>query len=243
MSLRDDIIDNLQTALEGIISISDPLAAAGNTGLPVGLIVQSGGTYTHTAQTQYKVAIEVGGVSGTAECSITDITDGTDSVVGNVVVTTANAMDLGTRGGTLTITLPSGESLTVGDYWTVTCDTYNTTVKQVLRAKAVGVNISMYPTIVIARAPQEYEQVDGPRYRNRMRVYAEAWIEERENIDDELALILEDMENAVQIDASRNGNALDTILIRNEPGIPEAGRPYGSILLEMEIAYLQVINP
>ena len=94
----------------------------------------------------------------------------------------------------------------------------------------------------MARADQNYERVDGPKHVGAMLVIAEAWVEERDNIDDELELILQDMENACQVDALRGGYALDTIPIRSEPGIPERGRPYGVMRMEILVTYNLVIN-
>lgn len=243
MGIRKDLLDNLEAAFAAIIDVGTPIPDGGNSGLPEGLSVEPQGNFTFTALTLYEVEITTPGISGTAKCTITDLTDGTDSVVGAVTITSGADIALGIRGGKIRFTWNTGDSLVLGDKWQVTCDVYNKTVKQILRARAVGVTLKQFPTIILGRAENFYEQVDGPKYKDRMRILAEYWDEERTNIDDDLEDGLEDMEKACQIDPLRGGTGLDTILIRAEPGILEPGQPYGVMSVEIDLVFNHVVNP
>lgn len=237
MSVRDNIMDNLQSAFESILNRGDAVADGSNTGNYNNIAIVSGGIYTGSVSKTYTIEITTGGISGIAKCSITD-------VGGTQTITSGTALDLATDNATITFTWADATAvLVVGDKWTVDCDTYNTNIKDVFRAKAVGIVLKNYPSIVMARAGQSYERPDGIKFRNTMTVIAEAWIEERDNIDNELEKILEDMENACQLDTLRGGYAIDTIPVRSDPGLPEKGRPYGVMSLDIEITFNQVINP
>lgn len=243
MGIRKDLLDNLEAAFQAIIDVGTPQADGGNSGLPIGLSVEPQGHFAHTALTLYRVEVTTAGLSGAAKCTITDLTDGGDTVVGEQTITSGQDINLGVRGGKIRFTWNTGDSLQLGDKWQVTCDIYNKTVKQVLRAKAVGVTLKQFPAIVIGRAENFYEQVDGPKYKDRMRVLVEYWDQERSNIDDDLEEGLEDIENACQLDPLRGGEGLDTILLRAEPGIPEPGQPYGVMSVEIDVLFNHVVNP
>jgi len=240
---RESIIANIVAALQSIVNVGKPVADAGNSAPPDGLVVETSGNFTHTTKTNYLVQVTTGGVSGAAKVAITDTSTGTDTVALAQTVTSGADISLGTRGGKIRFSLGAAEVLTFGDKWTVACDVFNTTAKEVKRVRAAGVTVDAFPSWVVAEAPQDYDSVDGNKYVNKMRVQVEGWAEEydKDVIGATLTKMLQDAEAALAYDPSRGGFAFDTRFVRNEPGVPIEGRPFGVISIEIEVEYHQTI--
>jgi hypothetical protein len=233
---RELIMSNLKTTFEGIIAIKWPVADSGNSGSPSDLIIKSGGTFTATSQIIYTCTITTAGASGTAKVTVT----GTDAS-GPHTITSGSPISIGSKGVTLTLTF-SG-NLTPNDKWVITADTYKNTIRDVIRAHAVGVELKEYPSIVFCETTQSYGTGEGDSYRNEMSVYVEIWVEKRENMATVLNSLQQDVENALMRDQQRGGYAFDTQLISSETGLPEKERPFGVVALEIRIIFRQVIRP
>lgn len=243
-SIRELIMQNVKTTLEAILNVAPAVAAANNSTPPNGLCVETSGSFTSTARTVYEVEITTGGKSGIARATVTDKTFGTDSVVGTVVVTSGTDIALGINGGKVKFAFGVSEVLTAGDKWTIVCSTYNRTVRQVLRYKAAGMNLSIFDSCVIGAAGQDYdESPESAKYANSMLIAIDYWAipTGEQSMDAALTEALEDMENALRVDPSRGGNAQDTTFRRCEPGIPIDGKPYGVMSLEILVRFNQVL--
>jgi len=241
----ESIMYNIKGVLETIINVGEAVADSGNSSPSSAsrLSVISGGSFTGAEQTDYDVEVVTEGASGIAAVTVTDVTTGADSVVGNVAVTSGTAVDLGTRGGTITFTFQGAGALTIGDKWTVLCNVYNNTVRQVMRYKAAGNKLDVYPGIIIGEAPQDYGQAESAKYRNRLRVLLIAWMEEGDSdeIGTLLNSMLQDIETALSLDPQRGGTAQDTKFIHNDRDTPIEGLPVGALPMEIIVDYDQVL--
>jgi hypothetical protein len=241
MHIRESIAQNIAARLAQIISISSPVQLAGNSKKPDSLVVQTSGTYTYTAQTKYRVEIVVAGISGVAKCTITDITDGTDSVVGQVTITSGSLISLGARGAKITFTFGSGEVMVLADKWEITCDIFNNTIKEVRRISEVGLVLENFPAAILIEAPQDYGEPDGNLYTPTMSIIVEVWNKVNESIGATLNSLLEDVENKLKADTSCGGYAFDTVFTRAEPYATEETKPFAAISIELSVKYKQVI--
>lgn len=238
-----NILSKLVSRFESIINVGSPVAAGTNVLPPQQLSVQSSGDFTGTARKQYRVQITTAGISGAAKCTITDITSGSDTVASPVTITTNVAINLGLLGGRITFTFATGEALTLGDKWTVTCDTFNVTMRKVLLARAVPVELDPLPGIVLAISGQNYGAPDGEKYGCILNVVAEGWIQEdHRNIQTLLPLLIEDMEHSIAKDPTLDGTVEDISFTRCDPVLPVEGRPFGAVSLEMAVHFNQIIN-
>jgi len=167
----------------------------------------------------------------------------TDSVVGSVTITSGGAIALGTRGATITFDFNNtADALVLGDKWQVTGNTFNNTVRSVVRARHSIPEIKTFPTIILATGSQQYDGADGDKYTNVLTVMIEAWIQQRNNIDQELNDMLDDIENVLADDTLRSNNAFDTLMTSAEPFFSEDTKPLGVINIEAEVTYHQVIR-
>lgn len=108
-----------------VTSTIDSPREGGNSGSPADLVATSGGIFTGNANKTYKIIITTGGASGAAQCTIKELwafdPSGDDSVANPQTITSGVALNLGTKGATITFTWTG--NLTVGDNWTVFCRT------------------------------------------------------------------------------------------------------------------------
>jgi len=234
MHKRESIMQSLKAALEGIVGISDPIKAAGNTGLPNDLIMDSAGTYTGTALITYTITISTGGISGTAKCTVT----GSDPS-GPHTITSGTPIAIGSKGVTVTFTF-SG-SMQVGDVWTIRANVFNHTVSKVQRIQQAGMVVSEFPAIIIAEAPQDYQQAESKVYTPRMGVLIEAWIKPGQDPGTQLNAMLEDIENALKVIPNQGGFAFDTQFVSVEPNYSEEIKPFVALSIEIAVTYKQVI--
>jgi hypothetical protein len=230
----------LKTMLEGIVSITPPVANIANSGDPINLVVESSGAYTGTAKKVYEIVISTAGESTIAKCTITDLTDGTDTVLTAQTITTGAWINLGVKGSKIKFTFTG--SMIYGNKWTVTCNTYKNTVKKVYRVSMTGLKIESFPAIIIAPANQDYLGGEGGLYNNSFTIEIEAWIEERLNIDTELNEMLEDIEKCLAADPFLGGKAFDSMFSRVNVFTLTEESPYAAISIGLLVKYKQVIS-
>lgn len=235
MSMRETAMSALKTVLDGIISIKSPVPDSGNSGSPADLIVQSGGTFSGTSLYQYAVSVTTGGVSAVAKISYT----GTESG-GPLTVVSGTPISIGTKGVTLTMIFTG--SLIVGDKWSVSADVFNNTVKEVVRAHQVGVQIKDFPAIILAEGRQEYGETNGGKYDVSMDVDLEGWMREREAMATELNAFVDDIEAVIGADVTLSNTVFDTQFVNLETGLPEKDRPFGVAAITLRILFKQVIG-
>lgn len=114
---------------------------------------------------------------------------------------------------------------------------YDITIQKVSRLKLVGLNIKVFPTIVVIPTPEPKEQEPVDRYTCRLGLTLECWIKERVNITSEVNQVLANVEKALMVDYTRNGLAIDTKIISNDPFYNETNQPYGGVNIMIEIVY------
>lgn len=235
MHPRESIMQNLKTTLEGIVAISDALKDSGNSALPNDLILQTSGTYTGSGLTTYTVEITTAGASGTAQCTVT----GADPS-GPHTITTATPISIGALGVDLTFTFTG--DMQIGDKWTLSAnDAYTNSVKKVQRIQEAGMVLDNFPGIVIAEAPQDYNEPQSKLYTPRMGVIIEAWMKPGQDPGTALNTMLEDIEIAVAADPNRGGAAFETQFVRAEPNYSEEVKPYVALSMEIAVTFKQVI--
>jgi len=237
----ESIMREVSARFAAMRNVSVPTAGAENSLPHPSMCVVPGGTYIGDLKRVYLVEVSAGGVSGEAECIVTDTTvtgEGNDSLGEPAVIISRVAIPLGALGASITFHVDPGYEFQAGDVWTITCDTYRNTIQEVIRAKAVGVQLKNYPAAVIARGPQRNEAHEN-QIKVTMLVLVEVWIQEIENIDAELVEAQADIEQAIYADPTLNGLAFDTIIVGFTPDVPEQGRPYGVVQAEIEVTFFQ----
>lgn len=235
MHIRETIMQNIKTTLEGIVSIGAAIPNAANSGLPNDLIVQTGGTYTHTAQFNYAVEVTTAGASGVAKVSVTG-----SEISGPHTVTSGTPITVGTKGVQVTFTF-TGE-LIIGDKWTIKADIYENTLRDIFRVNQAGMQMNEFPSAIIQDGDQSYGEPQGEMYTPSMRVIIGIWVKAEHDTGALLNSILSDIEYAVSLDPSRGGLAFDTTLVSAEPLIDEEVKPFAAITIELAVSYKQVIG-
>lgn len=243
MHIAESILNNLQTTFEGIFNVGNPIPDSENSELADGICIVTGGQYSDVENgvwidRDYELEIVTGGMSGIAECTITDITYGNDSVSGNVLIVSNQEINLGSKGAKITFTIPAGEELTLGDKWLIQCKNYSTNVRTVIQAQASPQHLESLPGIAYAFTSIPYrDNGESNKSHCEMSVAIELWLKETENqkIQPKLLSALKDLEHALMSDPSRGGNAQDTRIINCEPYLPVPNSPFAAISVEVGI--------
>jgi hypothetical protein len=241
MHITELIMREVKAALEKIKNVGLPVASVSNSIASDSFIVEALGLFTYTQKTVYSVEVSRAGKTGVATVTITDTTNGSDSVALPVTVTSGSDISLGIRGAKIRFTFDSDTALVLGDKWTIECDKYNLTIKDVFRAKATGLELSTFPAIVLVSGDTKYGTPESNSYSPNMTVLAELWVEETggETIDEILIKAKQDLETVLQADPSWNNLATDTVLVNCNPGVPMQGSKFGVVSMEFSISYLQ----
>lgn len=236
------VIDFFVGKMESIIAVADPSSAVSNSRFPDQLIVKSSGTFTGTAAKTYRVAISTAGISGVAKCTITDITDGSDTVATPQTITSGSAINLGLKGAKITFTFPTVDAMTLADSWDIKCGPYHNTMKTVSKVRANAMELKDFPACVIGATSVNYNEPDGARYLIAAMITCDCWLNERDNITDEMLEMLADMEKAGQYDPHCGGVAIDTQIRRAELVVPYEDQPLGLVSMDFEVRFASVIQ-
>lgn len=221
LSIRQRILDDLEATLLLVQSVRAE-GRADNASADVAYV--AGGAYTGTVTRRYKATVVTGGASGTATITVTDDTPTAqrdrwtyqdEDDVGDLddgpvaaVVTSGTAIDLGTAGLGVTLTLTFSGVLVAGDYWYVWAGPFQSAVEQVARkmdTRDGGCWIEM-------QAPQQ-TSVPGPLplQANTMEVALWCYVPRSEDPHDAVERLLADVTNAVRLDPTRGALAVNTL--------------------------------
>ena len=118
-----------------------------------------------------------------------------------------------------------------------TANGYQVNVQEVFRVMVVNSNVTEYPAIVVV--PESETKTETPLlcYQTKMIINLECYVDELENVSEEVNILLADVEKALMVDHTRGGNAIDTTLIGADFIYGEDTKPYGVAIAMIEIVY------
>jgi hypothetical protein len=120
---------------------------------------------------------------------------------------------------------------------------YNFDVAKVTRERLVGLNIDQFPSIVIIPGREGKTEEPIERYTARLVITLECWLQEHdESIVTDVNKFLADVEKALLVDYTRGGKAINTKLVSNQAFYNDINKPYGGVMIDIEIHYRHVYN-
>ncbi len=124
---------------------------------------------------------------------------------------------------------------------------YNNDIASVQRWKQAGNSLIQVPCIIVNAGPEEKEQRPGLMSSCKFSCFVDVWIRHDENdnpgsTDKILNSLLGDIEKALMVDYQRNGNAVNTRILRNLSFETTEGQPYAGLIIDIEVEYRHKID-
>lgn len=114
---------------------------------------------------------------------------------------------------------------------------YNTSIQKVLTVKVTGMDIKEFPTIIIIPGNEEPTQEPTDRYSAVFNIQLECWVKSKGEIVTKVNQLLADVHKVLMVDYTRDGRAIDTKLMGNEPFYTNINKPYGGVDINIAIEY------
>jgi hypothetical protein len=231
LTIRELILLNLKATIETIKAIEQSRPGLANTIITSAV---AAGSYVGTVTRKYRVDVVLAGASGVAKYTVTDVTYGTDSGPVAQVITSGVAFVVGALGVTLTLTWTG--ALALGDTWDLYAGPYQTSIGLVLRED------DDQPTqqpegdwCVIGKVAEDANESPLGKWTKHMLVPLGVFL--RKSDDSTISAFLGDLEQALMVDYTRGGYAVDTDLVSNTSYARDTAKAFGGFDLMINIHY------